>query len=217
MIPSEWWNQMQILGFASRDLALWCKNNIKSKISQTNITIFTLLMLVNSLTLHMLLDMHIIFIPLSMRYALSHVICVYYILYIVCIIFHKLDIYFFAYWMYIIPYNTCIMLCAFHVHCLIYCMCIAYILTHTLYLTPEGLNVRTVDKPVLVSVTWVHTIFRFFETFCKHASRNKLRGKKKTHFLDLRIKSHGCLKFQGEVWAGRACAGANEKELTTLQ
>jgi hypothetical protein len=36
------------------------------------------------------------------------------------------------------------------------------------------------------------------------------------HFLDLRIKSYGCLKFQGEVWAGRACAVANEKELTTL-
>jgi hypothetical protein len=42
-------------------------------------------------------------------------------------------------------------------------------------------------------------------------------GRKKTHFLDLRIKSYGCLKFQGEVWAGRACVGANEKELTTLQ
>ena len=40
---------------------------------------------------------------------------------------------------------------------------------------------------------------------------------KKTHFLDLRIKSYGCLKFQGEVWVGWACVGANEKELTTLQ
>jgi hypothetical protein len=38
---------------------------------------------------------------------------------------------------------------------------------------------------------------------------------KKTHFLDLRIKSYGCLKFQGEVWAGWACAGANQQELTT--
>jgi hypothetical protein len=38
---------------------------------------------------------------------------------------------------------------------------------------------------------------------------------KKTHFLDLQIKSYGCLKFQGEVWAGWACAAANEKELTT--
>jgi hypothetical protein len=34
--------------------------------------------------------------------------------------------------------------------------------------------------------------------------------------LDLRIKGYGCLKFEGEGWAGRACAGANEKELTTL-
>jgi hypothetical protein len=39
--------------------------------------------------------------------------------------------------------------------------------------------------------------------------------KKKSYFLDLRIKSYGCLKFQGEVWAGRACAGANQQELTT--
>jgi hypothetical protein len=40
-------------------------------------------------------------------------------------------------------------------------------------------------------------------------------GKQKSYFLDLRIKSNGCLKFQGEVWAGRACAGANQQELTT--
>jgi hypothetical protein len=39
--------------------------------------------------------------------------------------------------------------------------------------------------------------------------------KKKSYFLDLRIKSYGCLKFQGEVWAGRACAGANQQELAT--
>jgi hypothetical protein len=28
------------------------------------------------------------------------------------------------------------------------------------------------------------------------------------------MKSNGCLKFLGEVWAGRACARANEEELT---
>jgi hypothetical protein len=39
-------------------------------------------------------------------------------------------------------------------------------------------------------------------------------GKNKTQFLDLRIKSYGCLKFQREVWAEQACAAANEKELT---
>jgi hypothetical protein len=37
---------------------------------------------------------------------------------------------------------------------------------------------------------------------------------KKSYFLDLRIKSYGCLKFLGEVWEGRPCAGANEEELT---
>jgi hypothetical protein len=37
--------------------------------------------------------------------------------------------------------------------------------------------------------------------------------KKKSYFLDLRFKSYGCLKFLGEVWAWRACAGANEEEL----
>jgi hypothetical protein len=36
-----------------------------------------------------------------------------------------------------------------------------------------------------------------------------------SYFSDLQIKSYGCLKFFGEVWAGRACARANEEELTT--
>jgi hypothetical protein len=34
-------------------------------------------------------------------------------------------------------------------------------------------------------------------------------------FLDLQIKSYGCLKILGEAWKGRACAGANQQELTT--
>jgi hypothetical protein len=78
-----------------------------------------------------------------------------------------------------------------------------------LQLSPKGPNVRTADKPVLVNVTWAHTIFRFFETFCEDVSRYKLRGKKKSYFSDLWIKSYGCLKFWGEVWVGRACARAN--------
>jgi hypothetical protein len=82
-------------------------------------------------------------------------------------------------------------------------------------LTPKGPNVHMVDKPVLVSVTWAHTIFRNFETFCEDASYSKLHRGKKSYFLDLRIKSYGCLKFWGEVWVGRACAGANQQELTT--
>jgi hypothetical protein len=44
-----------------------------------------------------------------------------------------------------------------------------------MHLTPKGLNVRGVTKPVLDSVTWSHTIFRFFETFCEDASCCKLR------------------------------------------
>jgi hypothetical protein len=40
-------------------------------------------------------------------------------------------------------------------------------------------------------------------------------GAQISYFSDLRIKSYGCLKFLGEVWAGRACVGANEEELTT--
>jgi hypothetical protein len=43
------------------------------------------------------------------------------------------------------------------------------------FLTPKGLNVRGVTKPVLVSVLSPHTIFRFFETFSEDMSRNKLR------------------------------------------
>jgi hypothetical protein len=35
--------------------------------------------------------------------------------------------------------------------------------------------------------------------------------------LDLWIKSYGCLKFLGEVWAGRAYTRANEEELTKHQ
>jgi hypothetical protein len=81
-------------------------------------------------------------------------------------------------------------------------------------LTPKGPNVRTADKPVLVSVTWAHTIFRFFRFFVKMRLGISFAGKKKSYFLDLWIKSYGRLKFWGEVWAGRACAGANQQELT---
>jgi hypothetical protein len=40
-------------------------------------------------------------------------------------------------------------------------------------------------------------------------------GVNKSYFLDLRIKSYGCLKFLGEVWAGWECTRANEEELIT--
>jgi hypothetical protein len=48
-------------------------------------------------------------------------------------------------------------------------------------LTPKGLNVLRVTKPVLGSVTWPHFIFIFFEFFYEHASRDKLCGS--TNFI----------------------------------
>jgi hypothetical protein len=60
-----------------------------------------------------------------------------------------------------------------------------------------------------------HTLFLdFLKLFVNMRLVVSFAGKQKTHYLDLRIKSYGCLKFQGEVWAGRACAAANEEELT---
>jgi hypothetical protein len=55
----------------------------------------------------------------------------------------------------------------------------------------------------------------FLKLFVNTRVAVSFAGRKKTHFLDLRIKSYGCLKFQGEVWAWRACVVANERELTT--
>jgi hypothetical protein len=66
------------------------------------------------------------------------------------------------------------------------------------------------------SVSLEHTLFLdFLKLFVNMRLALSLAGKQKLYFLDLRIKSYGCLKFQGEVWAGRACAGANQQELTT--
>jgi hypothetical protein len=50
------------------------------------------------------------------------------------------------------------------------------------------------------SVSLEHTLFLdFLKKIIEHVCRSKHRGKKKTHVLDLWIKSYGCLKFQGEV------------------
>jgi hypothetical protein len=67
------------------------------------------------------------------------------------------------------------------------------------------------------SVSLEHTLFLdFLKLFVNMRLAVSFVGKK-THFLNIRIKSYGCLKFQGEVWVGRACAAANQKELTTLK
>jgi hypothetical protein len=63
-------------------------------------------------------------------------------------------------------------------------------------LTPKGPNVRTVDKPVLVSVTWGHTIFRFLEYFCEDVSCSKLRGKKNRIFWTYESKVMNVWSFE---------------------
>jgi hypothetical protein len=65
------------------------------------------------------------------------------------------------------------------------------------------------------SVSLEHTLFLDFLNFFVNMRLAVSFAGKKTHFLDLWIKSYGCLKFQGEAWAVRACVAANEKELTT--
>jgi hypothetical protein len=66
------------------------------------------------------------------------------------------------------------------------------------------------------SVSLEHTLFLdFLKLFVNMRLELSFAGKQKSYFLDLQIKSYGCLKFQGEVWAGQACAGANQQELTT--
>jgi hypothetical protein len=58
-----------------------------------------------------------------------------------------------------------------------------------------------------------------FLDFKKHFENMRLEisfaGVQISKFLDLWIKSYGYLKILGEVWVGRACAGANQQELTT--
>jgi hypothetical protein len=60
-------------------------------------------------------------------------------------------------------------------------------------------------------VSLEHTLFLdFLNLFVNMRLAVSFAEKKKTHFLDLRIKSYGCLKFQGEVWAWWACAATND-------
>jgi hypothetical protein len=66
------------------------------------------------------------------------------------------------------------------------------------------------------SVSLEHKLFLdFLKLFVNMRLALSFARKQNSYFLDLRIKSYGCLKFQGEVWAGRACAGANQQKLTT--
>jgi hypothetical protein len=65
------------------------------------------------------------------------------------------------------------------------------------------------------SVSLEHTLFLDFLKLFVNIRLSISFAEKKSYFLDLWIKSYGCLKFQEEVWAGRACVGANQQELTT--
>jgi hypothetical protein len=50
------------------------------------------------------------------------------------------------------------------------------------------------------SVSLEHTLFLdFLKLLVNMHLALSFAGKKKSYFLDLRIKSYGCLKFQGEV------------------
>jgi hypothetical protein len=76
------------------------------------------------------------------------------------------------------------------------------------------MSVRRTNRFWLVSLE--HTLFfDFLKLFVNMRLALSFAGKQKSYFLDLQIKSYGCLKFQGEVLAGRVCAGANQQELTT--
>jgi hypothetical protein len=59
-------------------------------------------------------------------------------------------------------------------------------------------------------------IFYFFEIFYIHKFRNRLHGSTNFIIFGPTDQSYGCLKLLGEVWAGRAYAGANEVELTKV-
>jgi hypothetical protein len=76
-------------------------------------------------------------------------------------------------------------------------------------LTPKGRTGPTGAKPDLGNVVWTHTIFRILEFFFPNASRNKLRVSTNLMILGATDQKLWVLKFWGEVWAGRACAGAN--------
>jgi hypothetical protein len=59
-----------------------------------------------------------------------------------------------------------------------------------------------VDKPVLVSVTWTHTIFRFFEYFYEDAVNSKLRRKKNHIFWTYGLKVMDVWSFEEKYGQG---------------
>jgi hypothetical protein len=74
--------------------------------------------------------------------------------------------------------------------------------SHCFRLTPKGLNVCTADKPVLVNVTWAHTIFGFFETFVNMRLALSLAGKKNCIFWTYGSKVMGVWSFKEKSGQG---------------
>jgi hypothetical protein len=71
-----------------------------------------------------------------------------------------------------------------------------------------------VTKPVLVSVASPQTIFRFFETSNEDASWNKLHESTNFMILGATFQKLWMFEVLGRIWPGRACAEANQQELT---
>jgi hypothetical protein len=80
-------------------------------------------------------------------------------------------------------------------------------------LTPKGLNVRGGIWAVSLDLKLFLDFLKLFVNI-RHAI--SFAWIQFSYFLDLRIKSYGCLKVLGEVWAGQALAQANEVELTKV-
>jgi hypothetical protein len=78
-----------------------------------------------------------------------------------------------------------------------------------LVLTPKWPIVPTGDKPVLGSITWSHTIFRFFEDFCPNASWNRLHVS--TNFMILGAMDQKLWMFEVFGWSS-----GNQKTLYFL-
>jgi hypothetical protein len=72
----------------------------------------------------------------------------------------------------------------------------------TYWLTPKGLNVRTANKLVLVSVTWAHTIFGYLKLFVNMRLALSFAGKKNRIFWTYESKVMGVWSFKEKSGQG---------------
>jgi hypothetical protein len=79
------------------------------------------------------------------------------------------------------------------------------------------MSIRRTNRFWVVFLEHILFIYRFVETFYVYMRLAISFARVQISlFLDLQIKSYGCLTFLGKVWAGQACAGVNEVELTKV-